>query len=272
MTVQIKRTGKVNQLLGLTLLVLALLLAIIPFAAQGQTSVATIVPTATVDTAFVEECRRKLQEVMHYKAEVDAGNEHPSAHLDDAVYNFENFGCDWDMFSATPTPVPTAVPVVTTDAGQTTPVPAVEPGTVVTVVDSAFLEECRQKLQLVQHHLAEVNAGSENPLDHLDDAIYNFENYGCTWDMFDTVVTPTVAVTTTVATTVATTVPVATTDPALIPTATVDTTFMDECRRRLQQVQHYQAEVNAGNESPHDHLDDVINNFLGYGCTWAMFE
>ncbi len=254
------------------MLTLVLLLVISPFLAQDQTTDPTASPAATLDPAFVEECLGKLQLVLYHLAEVEAGNEHPTHRLDDAINNYENFGCTWDMFNPTPTPaeavttpadttVATAIPVATTD-------PAVIP---TATVDTTFADVCRSKLELVQHHQAEVNAGNEGPTHRLDDAINNFLGYGCTWDMFNATPTPAEAVTTPADTSVATAIPVATTDPAVIPTATVDTTFVDVCRSKLELVQHHQAEVNAGNESPNDHLDDAINNFLGYGCTWDMF-
>ena len=186
------------------MLMLALLLVISPFLAQDQTTDPTAIPTATLDTAFVEECRSKLELVLHHQAEVDAGNERPDDHLDDAKYNYENFGCTWDMFNPTPTPVTTEAPVATTVAGQVTPVPTA-------TVDTAFVDECRSKLELVLHHQAEVNAGNENPDDHLDDAIYNYENFGCTWDMFNPTPTPTEVATTPAVAAVATATPVATT-------------------------------------------------------------
>ena len=235
-------------LVGLALVLLALLLAIVPFVAQDLNP-----------EAFRAQCELKLQEVRAAEQEVIHGGQDPAERLDGAKADYEGFGCTWDMFDE-----PTAT-VGAGAQGAMTATPAFDP-------TATFEAECQQGLQTYLYEQGRVDRGEKQPEDSLDDAINNFLGYGCTWDMFNATPTPAEAVTTPADTSVATAIPVATTDPAVIPTATVDTTFVDVCRSKLELVQHHQAEVNAGNEGPTAHLDDAINNFLGHGCTWDMFE
>ena len=239
------------RLVGLALLLLALMLAIVPFVAQDLSP-----------EAFRAECQRKLQEVRAAEQEVIHGGQDPAERLDGAKADFEGFGCTWDMFDE---------PTATVAPGAT---PAVE-------VIATFEAVCQQRLQTYLYEQGRVDRGEKGPEGSLDDAISNFLGHGCTWNMFDeptataTAGTPVTTITATV-TPMAPTAIIAATLTPLAPTATpaVDraATFEAECYQQLQVVIYEQGRVDRGEKGPEGSLDDAIKNFLGHGCTWEMFD
>ena len=209
----------------------------------------------------------------------------PNDRLDDTINNFLGHGCTWNMFdeptatvtATTPpaTTIATATPVATTVAPVSqqdpTQMPAVDPA-------ATFEAECHQGLQTYLYEQGRVDRGERQPEDRLDDAINNFLGHGCTWNMFDE---PTATMTAaapgaTTAAPLAPTATIAATVTPLAPTAmpTVDpaATFLAECHQGLQTYLYEQGRVDRGERQPEDRLDDAINNFLGHGCTWDMFE
>ena len=161
---------------GLAPALVALLLVLTPLLVLGQAT--------EPDSEFVEECRRKILEVMQYKAEVDAGKAHPMDRLDDAIHNYENYGCTWTMFDAPQTMVTEDEPTPVTEVEQPVAAPVTTPEPAVSAIDPAFLAECQRKAQEVAYWKRRLDEGKDAPDDHFDDAIYNFLNYGCTWEMF----------------------------------------------------------------------------------------
>ena len=241
-------------LVGLALLLLALMLAIVPFVAQDLSP-----------EAFRAQCELKLQEVRAAEQEVIHGGQDPAERLDGAKEDFEGFGCTWDMFDEM---------TATVSAGAPSATPAV-------YLTATFEAECQQGLQTYLYEQGRVDRGERQPEDSLDDAINNFLGHGCTWNMFDeptatvTAVTPVTTITATV-TPMAPTATITANVTPLAPTATpaVDpaATFEAECYQQLQVVIYEQGRVERGEKQPEDSLDDAINNFLGHGCTWDMFE
>ncbi len=238
-------------LVGLVLLLLALMLAIVPFVAQDLSP-----------EAFRAECQRKLQEVRAAEQEVIHGGQDPAERLDGAKADFEGFGCTWDMFDE---------PTATVAPGAT---PAVH-------LTATFEAECQQGLQTYLYEQGRVDRGEKGPEGSLDDAINNFLGHGCTWNMFDEpTATATaggpVTTTTATATPLAPTATITASVTPLAPTATpaVDpaATFEAECYQQLQVVIYEQGRVERGEKGPEGSLDDAINNYLGHGCTWEMFD
>ena len=244
-------------LVGLALVLLALLLAIVPFVAQDLSP-----------EAFRAQCELKLQEVRAAEQEVIHGGQDPAERLDGAKADFEGFGCTWDMFDELTATVSAGA------QGAMTATPAFDP-------TATFEAECQQGLQTYLYEQGRVDRGEKQPEDSLDDAINNFLGHGCTWNMFDeptptmtagapvTTITATVTPLAPTATIAATVTPLAPTAmPAVDPTAT----FEAECQQGLQTYLYEQGRVDRGEKQPEDSLDDAINNFLGHGCTWDMFE
>ena len=228
-------------LVGLALVLLALLLAIVPFVAQDLSP-----------EAFRAQCELKLQEVRAAEQEVIHGGQDPAERLDGAKADFEGFGCTWDMFDEL---------TATVSAGAPSATPAVH-------LTATFEAECQQGMQTYLYEQGRVDRGEKQPEGSLDDAINNFLGHGCTWNMFDepTATATAGAPVTTIAATVTPLTPTAT--PAVDPAAT----FEAECYQQLQVVIYEQGRVERGEKQPEASLDDAINNYLGHGCTWEMFD
>ena len=241
-------------LVGLALVLLALMLAIVPFVAQDLSP-----------EVFRAQCELKLQEVRAAEQEVIHGGQDPAERLDGAKADFEGFGCTWDMFDEL---------TATVSAGAPSATPAVH-------LTATFEAECQQGLQTYLYEQGRVDRGEKQPEGSLDDAINNFLGHGCTWNMFDepTATATAGAPVTTIAATVTPMAPTATITASVTPLAptampAVDpaATFEAECQQRLQNVIYEQGRVERGEKRPEAGLDDAINNFLGHGCTWDMFE
>ncbi len=244
-------------LVGLALVLLALMLAIVPLVAQDVTT-----------EEFEAECHARLLQVLAAKQEVEHGGANPNARLDDTIIHFLGHGCTWSMFDE-----PTATLAATTPPASTiatvSPVATTDPAAIPTATpDTAFVTECHARLLQVLAAKQEVEHGGANPNARLDDTIIHFLGYGCTWVMFEPDTTPTMTATAPVATTAAPLAPTATATPAVDPTAT----FEAGCYHQLQAVIYEQGRVDRGEKRPDAALDDAINNYLGQGCTWEMFE
>ena len=271
------RSWNPNNFIGLVpiaLVLLALLLSIVPFVAQDVST-----------EEFEAECQQLLQNYLYEQGRVDRGEKQPEDRLDDAINNFLGHGCTWNMFDEPTATATAAAPVATTAAPlapiatTAAPLTPLVPTAMPTLDPTAtFLAECQDRLQTYLYEQGRVDRGERRPEDRLDDAINNFLGHGCTWNMFDEP-TPTMTAAAPVATTAAPLAPIATiaaTVTPLAPTATPTldptATFLAECQQLMQNYIYEQGRVDRGERQPEDRLDDAINNFLGHGCTWDMFE
>ena len=225
--------------------------------------VAVAMPTATpgeVDPAFLAECQRKRENVAYaerrYRAEGEAGWQRYYA----ANYNFENYGCTWDMFEATDSAAVSAAEPVAA-APVAVAMPTATPGE----VDPAFLAECQRKRENVAYAERRYRAEGEAGWQRYYAANYNFENFGCTWDMFEAADAAAVTAAEQVAA-----APVAAARPTATP-GQPDPAFLAECERKLQAVLHAERRYQAEGEVAWPRYHHANYNFLNYGCTWDMF-